>query len=114
MHSALANGGTVDGVTLMSPAGVERIFTEQCHDVDQVLGVKMRLGTGFGLMSDLVPLSPNPRACFWGGWGGSIAVVDLDARLSVAYVMNRMAGGLVGDMRGAMVVLAAFESLAAG
>ena len=74
----------------------------------------MRLGTGFGLMSDLVPLSPNPRACFWGGWGGSLAVVDLDARLSVAYVMNRMAGGLVGDMRGAMVVLAAFESLAAG
>ena len=114
VHSALANGGTVDGVTLLSPEGVERIFTEQCHDVDQVLGVKMRLGTGFGLMSDLVPLSPNARACFWGGWGGSLAVIDLDARLSVAYVMNRMAGGLVGDVRGAMVVLAAFGSLAAG
>ena len=56
-------------------------------------------------------MSPNPRSCFWGGWGGSVAVLDLDARLSVAYVMNRMAGGLVGDLRGAMVVLAAYQSL---
>jgi CubicO group peptidase (beta-lactamase class C family) len=72
----------------------------------------MRLGTGFGLMNDLIPLSPNPRACFWGGWGGSICVIDLDAQLSVAYVMNRMDGALVGDMRGALIVLATFGALA--
>jgi CubicO group peptidase (beta-lactamase class C family) len=112
VHSALANGGTVDGVKLLSTEGVERIFVERCHQVDQVLGVKMRLGTGFGLMNEMVPLSPNPRACFWGGWGGSVAVLDLDARLSVAYVMNRMAGGLVGDLRGAMIVMSAYQSLA--
>jgi CubicO group peptidase (beta-lactamase class C family) len=111
VHAALANGGTLDGVTLLSPAGVERIFTEQSHTVDHVLGVRMRLGTGFGLINDVVPLSPNPRTCFWGGWGGSLAVVDLDAGMSVAYVMNRMAGGLVGDLRGAMLVLAAYASL---
>jgi CubicO group peptidase (beta-lactamase class C family) len=111
VHAALANGGTLDGVTLLSPAGVERIFTEQSHTEDYVLGVRMRLGTGFGLMNDIVPLSPNPRTCFWGGWGGSLAVIDLDAGMSVAYVMNRMAGGLVGDLRGAMLVLAAYASL---
>lgn len=111
VHSALAKGGTVDGVTILSEEGVERIFTEQCHDVDQVLGMQMRLGTGFGLMNELVPLSPNPRSCFWGGWGGSLAVIDLDARMSVAYVMNRMAGGLVGDLRGALLVLAAYQAL---
>jgi CubicO group peptidase (beta-lactamase class C family) len=111
VHAALANGGTVDGVKLLSADGVERIFTEQHHDVDQVLGMKMRLGTGFGLMNEAVPLSANPRSCFWGGWGGSLAVIDLDARLSVAYVMNRMASGLVGDLRGAMLVFAAYQSL---
>lgn len=111
VHSALANGGTVDGVKLLSTEGVGRIFVERCHQVDQVLGVRMRLGTGFGLMNDVVPLSPNPRSCFWGGWGGSIAVIDLDARLSIAYVMNRMAGGLVGDVRGAMLVFAAYQSV---
>jgi CubicO group peptidase (beta-lactamase class C family) len=113
VHSALANGGTVDGVTLMSPEGVDRIFVEQCHQVDQVLGVKLRLGTGFGLMSEMVPLSPNPRACFWGGWGGSVAVIDVDAGLSFAYVMNRMAGGLVGDMRGVMLAMTTFQSVGA-
>jgi CubicO group peptidase (beta-lactamase class C family) len=111
VHSALANGGSVDGIELLSADGVERIFVEQCHQVDQVLGMQMRLGTGFGLMSDLVPLSPNPRSCFWGGWGGSLAVIDMDARMSVAYIMNRMAGGLVGDLRGALLVMAAYQSL---
>ena len=111
VHSALANGGAVDGIRLLSGEGVERIFTEQHHDVDRVLGVKMRMGTGFGLMNDTVPLTSNPRACFWGGWGGSVAVIDLDEEMSVAYVMNRMANGMVGDFRGAMVVLAAYQSL---
>jgi CubicO group peptidase (beta-lactamase class C family) len=112
VHAALACGGTLDGVTLLSPEGVDRIFVEQCHTTDLVLGAKMRLGTGFGLMNDLIPLSPNPRSCFWGGWGGSICVVDVDARVSIAYVMNRMAGELVGDTRGAMLVLAAMGALA--
>ena len=113
VHSALANGGTVDGVRILSPEGVDRIFVEQCHQVDAVLGAQMRLGTGFGLMNDLIPLSPNPRAAFWGGWGGSICVLDVDAGISVAYVMNKMANALMGDMRGAMVVLAAMGACAA-
>jgi CubicO group peptidase (beta-lactamase class C family) len=112
VHAMLANGGELDGVRILSPEGVDRIFVEQCHTTDEVLGVKMRLGTGFGLMNELIPLSPNPRSCFWGGWGGSICVVDVDARVSIAYVMNKMAGGLVGDMRGAMIVLATMGALA--
>ncbi|HEY8548043.1 MAG TPA: serine hydrolase domain-containing protein, partial [Acidimicrobiales bacterium] len=100
VHAALANGGTVDGVRLLSPAGVERIFTERSHRVDEVLGVKLRLGTGFGLGNEVVTLSPSRRSCFWGGWGGSVAVIDLDTRMSIAYVMNRMSGSMVGDLRG--------------
>ena len=111
VHRALACGGTVDGVRLMSAAGVERALVQQADNVDLVLGTNMRMGTGFGLMNDTVPLSPNPRACFWGGWGGSLSVIDLDARLTVSYVMNRMASNLVGDLRGALLVFAAYESL---
>lgn len=114
VHSALACGGEVDGVRLLSAEGVERIQTVQHFDDDLVLGTKMRLGTGFGLISEATPLSQNPRSFFWGGWGGSLAMVDPDAHLSVAYVMNRMASGLVGDLRGAMVVLAAGAAVAAG
>jgi len=112
VHSMLACGGEVDGVRLLSAAGVEKVLEVQSEDVDQVLGVKMKLGMGFGLMNENVPLSPSPRSFFWGGWGGSIAVIDLDQQLTVTYVMNKMASGLVGDIRGAMVVIAAYQALA--
>jgi CubicO group peptidase (beta-lactamase class C family) len=107
VHSALACGGSVDGVTLMSPATVESILDEQSNAVDHVLGMPTRFGLGFGLMSDDIPLSPNERSFFWGGWGGSIAVTDLDTRTSVAYVMNKMGTGMAGDLRGGLVAIAA-------
>ncbi len=56
----------------------------------------------------------GPRACFWGGYGGSLIVMDQDARLTVSYVMNRMESGLTGDLRGANVMMAAVMGLAGG
>ena len=50
--------------------------------------------------------------CFWGGWGGSLVVVDLDARMVVAYVMNKMGEGTLGDFRGAGIAFAAYAALA--
>ena len=112
IQAVIAGGGELNGVRLLSEAGCEAIFSEQAKGVDLVLGAPLRLGIGFGLNSDELPISPNPRACFWGGWGGSIVVNDLDARMTVAYVMNRMAGGTLGDVRGAGLVMAAYEGLA--
>jgi CubicO group peptidase (beta-lactamase class C family) len=111
VHSALACGGEVDGVRLLSQEGLERALVEQAHNVDLVLGVRMRMGTGFGLMNEEIPLSQNPRAFFWGGYGGSLAVIDLDARMTVTYVMNKMGSSLAGDLRGALLVFAAYQSL---
>jgi len=39
-------------------------------------------------------------------------LVDLDAQLTVTYVMNKMATDLVGDLRGASIVFAAYDALA--
>ncbi len=112
IHSALACGGTVDGVRIMSEAGVERALEEQISGPDLVLGVPMRFGMGFGLNDPAMPISPNERAFFWGGWGGSLAVIDLDARVSIAYVMNKMEADLMSDMRGGSLVAATYASLA--
>jgi CubicO group peptidase (beta-lactamase class C family) len=112
VHSALACGGTVDGVRLLSEAGVRRVLEEQANGTDRVLNVPARFGMGFGLTGPHMPLSPNPNVFFWGGWGGSLAIVDLDARVSIAYVMNRMAPDMSGDLRGGMIVLATYKSLA--
>ena len=72
-----------------------------------------RLGIGFGISGPEVPVSPNPRACYWGGWGGSIVVNDLDARTTFAYGMNRMGDGLDSDQRALMLLLGFFQSRAA-
>ena len=99
IHAALACGGTLDGVRLMSEAGVRRALEEQTDGIDQVLMVRLRHGLGFGFQLG-ESFNTAPGQMFWGGWGGSLAAIDLDARLSVAYVMNRMDSDLMGDMRG--------------
>jgi CubicO group peptidase (beta-lactamase class C family) len=112
VQSALACGGELGGVRLLSAAGCEAVFEEQALGTDLVLGIPVRLGVGYGLNVAEMPISPNPRVCFWGGWGGSLVVVDLDARMVVSYVMNRMGEGTTGDLRGAAIVMSAYGSLA--
>lgn len=112
VQSVVACGGEARGVRLLSPEGCETIFREQWDGTDLVLGMPLRHGIGYGLPSPEVPISPSGRACYWGGWGGSIVVVDLEQRLCVSYVMNRMGEGTQGDLRGASLVFAAYAALA--
>ena len=86
------------------------IFEEQSNGRDLVLGVPLRFGMGFGLASETMPM--GPRSCAWGGYGGSLVINDLDARVTIAYVMNRMEAGILGDPRGASIVTAAALALA--
>ncbi len=113
IHSALACGGTVDGVALMSEAGVERAREEQTRGKDLVLSFPLVFGNGFGLNDSTFPISPNPRSFFWGGWGGSLAIIDLDARVSIAYVMNKMEANLLNDKRGGRLAAATYGALIA-
>ena len=111
IHAPMACGGEANDVRLLSSKGIDVVWDEQCNGVDLVLGIGVRHGIGFGLPSPDMPVSPNERACFWGGWGGSLAIIDLDARMTFSYVMNKMGEGTVGDMRGAGLLLAAYMSL---
>ena len=112
VHSALACGGTVDGVTLMAPETVAMIAEEQIAGLDLVFqgDAAIRFGLGFGLPSDMIPL-PSPNSFFWGGWGGSLAIIDPDTQMTVSYVMNKMAPDLMGDTRGGGLALAAYMAL---
>jgi len=112
VQTAVANRGHAWGVDLLSEAGARRIFEEQTMGTDLVLGVPIRFGMGYGLTSDVMPMGPNPNIAYWGGWGGSSIVVDLDARLCVSYVMNKMEANLMGDPRGFNLLAAAYESIA--
>lgn len=97
IYGALACGGAVDGVRLLSPESIALARSEQAFGPDAVLGgLPMRFGLGFMLRQDLMPISPNPHAFGHPGAGGSIGMADPDARLGFGYVMNKMHLGLVG------------------
>jgi CubicO group peptidase (beta-lactamase class C family) len=111
IHTPMVCGGEANGVRLLGKETIDAVFDEQCNGTDLVLQVPFRHGIGFGLQDRDVPLSPNERVCFWGGWGGSLAILDLDARMSFSYVMNKMGEGTVGDTRGAGLLIAAYTAL---
>ncbi len=109
--AAIACGGELDGVRLLSIDTIEKALEEQSYGTDLVLMVPIRFGLGFGLQSKELPLGPNQRILFWGGWGGSVSIMDLDAKLSIAYVMNKMVSTLTGDPRSTRPIEALYNSL---
>ncbi len=112
-QSAISNGGVVNGVRLLSQGAIDQIFRVQSDGPDHVLMMPVKFGIGFGLPNETVPHLPAGRkVCFWGGWGGSAVVNDLDNRMTVTYTMNRMAEGLLGDDRGFSLIRAAFDAVA--
>ena len=109
--SVLACGGALDGVRLMRETTLRRAIEEQYYGKDLVLGRTFRWGLGFMLTSDVLPLGPNPNVFGHGGWGGSLGFADLDARVSWAYIMNKMSPGTTGDFRVAGMLAALYSSL---
>lgn len=117
VNSVLTCGGEAGGVRLLSRAGCERVFEVQAEGPDRLLNFNMKWGLGFALQNPNIveiygPRVAGRRIATWGGSGGSIVFNDFDARMTVAYVMNRHVehGGV--DPRGIGVVRAAYDSLA--
>ena len=112
MLSALALGGTVGGVRLLGPDTIDLVFAEQANGTDLGLGIPLRWGIGYALpRPDAVPWVPDGKVCFWGGWGGSVIITDLDRRLTISYVMNKMAPGIIGSDRSTTYVDAIYRAL---
>ena len=114
IQAVVANSGTVDGVTLLSPDTIDLIFDEQAKGDDLILDLPYRFGVGYGIAdSTLRPDLPDGRICFWGGWGGSSIVVDCDRRMTVAFVMNKMLSSEAGDTRAEAINRATYAALGA-
>ena len=111
IHTILANGGVAKGRRYLSEAGCRKALEFQIGGVDMILGLPVRYGIGFGLSGGRIPF-PNPNTIYWGGYGGSLAIIDMDARTTFAYAMNRMAGTTVGDVRAFSLAMAMWQALA--
>jgi CubicO group peptidase (beta-lactamase class C family) len=107
----LSLGGSAGGVRLLSPETVELVFRQQSDGVDLVLEAPFTWGIGYCLGSPVVPYVPAGRTFYWGGWGGSLVVMDLDRRLTISYTMNRMAPGILGSDRARAYVEAVYAAV---
>ncbi|HTX28449.1 MAG TPA: serine hydrolase domain-containing protein [Streptosporangiaceae bacterium] len=112
--SVVARGGEVDGVRLLGQDTIDLIFREQQNNIDLVLGVPLRFGIGYGLpRRDLLSWLPEEKICFWGGWGGSMIIMDTGRRTTISYMMNKMGAGIIGSERANEYGQAIYEALTA-
>ncbi|MPZ97901.1 MAG: serine hydrolase [Dehalococcoidia bacterium] len=110
LYGALALGGELDGVRLISEAALERAIRPAREGRDAVLGVPMRRSLGFMLHNpERAPDPRSPRAFGHPGAGGSSAFADPEHRLGFAYTMNRV--GTPPDTRSASLVGALYGAL---
>jgi CubicO group peptidase (beta-lactamase class C family) len=110
--SAVSRGGAVDGVRLVSPETIDLIFREQANGTDLVLGVPLRFGIGYGLpITQTLPYIPDEKICYWGGWGGSMIIMDVGRKLTISYMMNKMAPGIIGSPRAEEYAKAVYAAL---
>ena len=110
IQAVLANGGVAEGKRLLSGAGCRKALQAQVEGLDKVMGIPARFGLGFGLAGGPLPL-PNPNCMYWGGYGGSLIIIDMEARASFAFVMNKMAPTTTGDMRGFGLAMGMWQAL---
>ncbi len=112
--SVLANGGVMNGVRLLSPKTIDRIFEPQSRGIDRVLGIPLTWGIGYALpMARLLPfIAADSKVCFWGGYGGSMTIIDLDRRMTVSFVMNKLDGGILGSPRVERILACAYACMA--
>ncbi|MFD9393703.1 serine hydrolase domain-containing protein [Streptomyces sp. NPDC060000] len=101
VQSAMACGGSVRGVRLLSRAGCDRAWEEQFSGEDRVLGMPISWGLGYGRFGGTYG---------WGGWGGSTVMIEPEGRTVVAYVTNQMREP-AKDTRGLDILMAAYDGL---
>ncbi|MGP4002866.1 serine hydrolase domain-containing protein [Streptomyces sp. 8N706] len=112
VQSVLASGGRTSSARLLSETTCRAVFDEQSHGMDLVLGIPLRFGIGYALNAGDAPVStPNLHTCYWGGRGGSLVVNDLDARMTIAYVMNQMSPLGLTDPRSQKLLRAAYRAV---
>ena len=111
-YGALARGGEVDGVRVLSPGQIEQGYAEQSNGPDAVMfGLPSRFGLGYRLTQPAAKYGPNPHAFGHTGAGGSLAFADPDAELGFAYTMNQMGPHILIDPRAVALIDAIYASL---
>lgn len=88
-YGLLAQGGA----PLLSTAMAKTAITEHWHHHDPFFGAPVRMGLGFMLANDLLPLT-GPGAFAQPGLGGVVGLGDAHSGLGLGITVNRLAAGI--------------------
>jgi CubicO group peptidase (beta-lactamase class C family) len=99
IYAMLANNGTLQGRTFLSPATISAMTEPQAHRMDLTLAFELSWACGVALNGDTGIFGPGTRTYGHAGWGGSLGCADPDRNLAIGYVCNQMGPDLVGDAR---------------
>lgn len=97
LYAVLANGGTLDGVRLLSPETLATATEIQNRSIGRVIPVPMQWRLGYHRVGALGPKTPN--AFGHSGYGGSGAWADPDRNLAIGLTLNSGVGTPFGDLR---------------
>jgi CubicO group peptidase (beta-lactamase class C family) len=101
MYGALANGGEIDGVRIVSEERIPHMYRFMTGEPDKVIIMPLRKGIGFFLGGDIGGVSgaQGPRKSAFGhaGAGGSVAFADPEVGMSVAVTLNKMLNSLQAE-----------------
>ncbi len=111
IYAAIANAGTLDGVRIISPAGIEGLREVRFDGTDLLLGPRRWAA---GVSYNVVP-NFGPLAATFGhsGWGGAFGCANVEHGIAIGYAMNRMTNSLVGSPRGQSIAAAVFDAAGA-
>jgi CubicO group peptidase (beta-lactamase class C family) len=91
IYGAIARGGDIDGVHLMSAKTIADMITEQHNQTEKMQARPYHQGRGVLLNTpSSVWMGPNMRSFGHHGFGGSIGMGDPDAKIGFAYACNKM------------------------
>jgi CubicO group peptidase (beta-lactamase class C family) len=110
LAGALADGGRLDGLEILSPAAIEAVAAKRIEGQDLVLPFVMAWGAGVMRNAPLHPWGPGAQTFGHSGWGGSCLFADPERGLGGAYVMNRQSVHLCGDPRPKRLIEAAYAA----
>jgi len=110
LYGALAHGGEIDGVRLLSADTIAAMSATQTTRVDLLQGFAPLWSNGFtGNPNGMY--GPSKSAFGHPGWGGSFGSADPVTGVSVGYVINQMAEGIAGNPHATALCQAIHEGL---
>lgn len=111
LYGALARGGSLDGVQVLSYDALQLAQNETVRDKDMITGMEMRFSAGFEMnCPPVTPMGPGPSCFGYIGAGGSYAFADPDQKLGFGYSHNVMHGGVGPGPCGLPLVEATMEA----